>query len=199
MASRTPEVVGSLHRELSIPEQHREVSLSIWNGTPSWYVIHTKPHVEERVTTHLSLRCPAIESFLPKIEVVRRHARRRIARLEPLFPNYLFVWMPLTAATWTAVRWAPGSRRLLGDGERPIAVPDGLVDAIRERLEPLGFVRVGLNLDAGARVRVKSGPFAGLEGIFERPTSRQDRVRVLLEMLGTVAPLEIEVFQLEKV
>ena len=199
MASRTPEVVGSLHRELSIPEQHRQVSLSIWNETPSWYVIHTKPHVEERVTAYLSLKSQAIESFLPKIEVVRRHARRRIARLEPLFPNYLFVWMPLTAATWTAVRWAPGSRRLLGDGERPIAVPDGLVDAIRERLEPLGFVRVGLNLDAGARVRVKSGPFAGLEGIFERPTSRQDRVRVLLEILGSTRPLEIDVFDLERV
>ena len=88
---------------------------------------------------------------------------------------------------------------MVGDGQQPIAVPDGLVDAIRERVEPLGFVRVGLNLPAGSRVRVKSGPFAGLEGIFERPTSRRDRVRVLLEILGSPRPLEIEIFDLERV
>jgi len=187
---RAPEVAGSFSPAQLIAEQH---------SAASWFVVQTKPHHEERVIVHLRLRSPAIESFLPKIEIVRRHAGRRTTHLEPLFPSYLFVWMPLTMATWNEVRWTPGSRRLLGDGERPIAVPDDLVDAIRERVEPLGFIRVGLNLPVGARVRVKSGPFAGLEGIFERPTSRKDRVRVLLEMLGALTPLEIDPLDLERV
>jgi transcription elongation factor/antiterminator RfaH len=190
MATRVPEVAGSSPLTQSTTEQH---------SATRWYVVQTKPHQEERVIAHLSRRSQTIESFLPKIEIVRRHKGRRVKHPEPLFPNYLFVWMPLTAVTWNAVRWTPGARGMLGDGAQPIAVPDSLVDAIRERVEPLGFVRVGLNLAVGVRIRVKSGPFAGLEGIFERPTSRHDRVRVLLEMLGTVTPLEIEVFDLEKV
>lgn len=199
MASRAPEVPGSSPLTWSIHEQHSHPGQWHWKDTPCWYVVQTKPHQEGRVITHIGFRSQAIESFLPKIEVVRRHAGRRVKLLEPLFPNYLFVWMPLTASTWNVVRWTPGARRMLGDGQQPIAVPDGLVDAIRERVEPLGFVRVGLNLPVGSRVRVKSGPFAGLEGIFERPTSRRDRVRVLLEILGSVRPLEIEVFDLERV
>jgi transcriptional antiterminator RfaH len=188
---RAPEVAGPSPLTQLTGEQHFAAA--------AWYVIQTKPHQEERVIAHLGLRLPAIASFLPKIEIVWRHAGRRVVHLEPLFPNYLFVWMPLTTVTWNPVRWAPGARRLLGDGERPIAVPDNLVDAIRERVQLLGFVRVGLNLPMGARVRLKSGPFAGLEGIFERPTSRRDRVRVLLEMLGALTPLAIDPLDLERV
>jgi transcriptional antiterminator RfaH len=188
MATRVPEVADSLLFARSTEEQL---------SATRWYVVQTKHHQEERVIAHLSLRSQAIESFLPKIEIVRRHAGRRVKHLEPLFPNYLFVWMPLTVVTWNAVRWTPGARRMLGDGAQPIAVPDSLVDAIRERVEPLGFVRVGLNFAAGSRVRVKSGPFVGLEGIFERPTSRKDRVRVLLEMLGGLTVLEIDPLDLD--
>ena len=171
----------------------------LWNDTAQWYVIQTKPHQEQRLMAHLTLKSPMITPFLPKIEVIRKRTGRRVVHLEPLFPNYLFVLMPLTVATWYGVHWAPGARRLLGDGVLPIAVPGGLVQAIRDRIEPLGFVRVGLDLAPGARVRIRTGPFAGLEGVFQRPSSRQDRVRVLLEMLGAITPLEIDPLDLERV
>jgi transcriptional antiterminator RfaH len=145
MATRVPEVAGSWPLTQSTTEQH---------SATRWYVVQTKPNQEERVIGHLSRRSQAIESFLPKIEIVRRHAGRRVKHLEPLFPNYLFVWMTLTAVTWNAVHWTPEARRMRGDGARPIAVPDSLVDAIRESVESLGFVRVGLNLAVGARIRV---------------------------------------------
>ncbi|MDR7435540.1 MAG: transcription termination/antitermination NusG family protein [Armatimonadota bacterium] len=164
-----------------------------------WYVMQTKPHNESRVITHIKLRTQEVDVFLPKIEVVRKRRGRRIRSLEPLFPSYLFVYMHLNPATWQAVRWAPGVRRILGDGESPLEVPEGLIQTIWERVAPLGFVRVGLNLTPGMRVRVKNGPFAGFEGIFERPTSRKERVRVLLEFLGSLRPVEIDPLDLEQV
>lgn len=197
--ARAPEVVGSLQHTLSTRGQHPGAPRWVWSDAPRWYVIQTKPHREERVIAHLTIKSPMITPFLPKIEVIRKRAGRRVVHFEPLFPSYLFVWMPLTVATWYGVRWTPGARRLLGDGVLPIAVPEGLVRTIRDRVEPLGFVRVGLELAPGARVRIRTGPFAGLEGIFERPASRQDRVRVLLEMLGAITPLEIDPLDLERV
>lgn len=193
-----PEAVVSVGPAMSTGDEQLPFLPTWSDADPRWYVLQTKPRQEERVIAHLRLRAPSVEVFLPRIEVVRRHAGRRYAVLEPLFPSYLFVWTPLTPATWDAVRWTPGARRILGDGERPIAVPEEMVQVIEERVRPLGFVRVGLNLQPGARVRIKNGPFAGLEAIFERPTSRRDRVRVLLQLLGTLTPLEIDPLDLER-
>lgn len=178
-----------------------ELSVCPWSSDDdrTWYVAQTKPRQEARVLRHVALRQVGVTPFLPKIEVIRHGNGRRAVSIEPLFPSYIFVRCHPMPETWSIVRWTPGVRRLLGDSEQPIAVPDALVRSIRERVEPLGFVRVGFGLPPGARVRVKTGAFAGLEGIFERPTTRRDRVRILLEILGTVAPLEIDVFDLEKV
>lgn len=162
-------------------------------------MLQTKPHQESRTIAHLRLRAGDVESFFPRIEVVRKRSGRRARFLEPLFPSYLFLRMQMTAAAWSTVRWTPGARRILGDGEWPIEVRDELIEAIWNRMEPLGFIRVGLNFQSGARVRIRTGPFAGLEGIFERPTSREKRVRVLLDILGTVRPLEIDALDLERV
>lgn len=161
--------------------------------------MQTRPREETRVIHHLALRLADVETFLPKIEVVRRHARRRIVFLEPLFPSYLFTRFRIDPRTWQAVRWAPGVRRMLGEDGQPAEVSPDLITTIQQRIEPLGFVRIGMQIKAGDRVRVKGGSFAGLEGIFERPTTRRDRVRVLLEILGRVTPLELDVFELERV
>src|SRR5947199_7676539 len=132
----------------------------LWNDTAQWYVIQTKPRQEERLVAHLATRARAAEPFLPKIEVIRRHARRRVVTLEPLFPSYLFLRMTLGPAMWNAVRWAPGTRRILGDGDQPLAVPADLVQMILDRVEPLGFVHVWLNAPAGGRVRFRPGPYS---------------------------------------
>jgi transcription elongation factor/antiterminator RfaH len=166
---------------------------------PCWYVVQTKPRQEARLISQLAVRAPEIEPFLPKIEVIRRHAGYRVAVLEPMFPNYVFLRMALEPRTWNAVRWTPGATRLVGDGERALPVPDQVIATIRSRVEPLGFVRVGLDLAPGMRVRIRTGPFAGLEAIFEGATSRRDRVRILLEILGSARPLEIDPLDLERV
>lgn len=182
----------------TLDEHHNHFAAA--DGAPrSWYVMQTKPRGEARVVRHLALRAADVETFLPRIEITRRRAGRRAVSLEPLFPSYLFVRFWLNPWTWNAVRWTPGVRKFLGEGKSPAEVPIEVMTAIQERTQTLGFVRIGMTLSAGDRVRVKSGSFAGLEGIFERPTTRRDRVRVLLAILGTVTPLELDVFDLERV
>jgi transcriptional antiterminator RfaH len=166
---------------------------------PLWYVLQTRAREEVRVVEHLDRRRIDVETFLPTIEVRCRHARRTRTKLEPLFPGYLFTRFRMDPSTWHAIHWTPGARQILTSGERPMPVADEIIETIWARIAPLGFLRVGIGLNQGDRVRVKVGPFAGLEGIFERPTTRQDRVRVLLDLLGSSTPLELDVFDLERI
>lgn len=172
-----------------------------WRSAPTrqWYVVQTKPRQELRAIDHLRRRAIDVETFLPKVEVVRRLAGRRIAFTEPLFPGYVFMHASLDAATWNAVRWVPGIRRILGDGVVPIAVPDACLEEIRRRVEPLGFLRIDPSFKTGDRVRLRTGSFAGLEGVFERPLSRAGRVHVLLSFLGTLTRVETDVLDLQQV
>ncbi|MDQ7839631.1 MAG: transcription termination/antitermination NusG family protein [bacterium] len=180
---------------LSRPASGLAVDLS--TQAPAWYVAHIKPRHESRVLAQLRLRSGEVEPYSPRLEVIRRRWGRRATVLEPLFPNYLFLRMSLSPSVWDAVRWTPGVRRLLGDGERPLPVHEDVIEAIRERSGESGFVRVGSGLRAGQHVRVLDGPLAGLEGIFERHTSRAGRVRVLMEVLGHSTPVEVEEINLE--
>jgi transcriptional antiterminator RfaH len=169
------------------------------NGVhPEWYVVHTKPHQEWHVLDRLQFRAPGVEAFCPRVEVVHRRAGRRVIALEPLFPSYLFVRMDHDGPVWARIIWTPGVRGVLGTGERPLPVPRDVVASIQERAAPLGFIRVDLPFAPGMPVRVLDGPFAGLQGLFERPTSREGRVRVLLQILDRCTPVELDVLALER-
>src|SRR5438132_12046633 len=134
------EVVVSSPGRMSTGLQHLGTPRWLWNDTAQWYVIQTKPRQEERLVAHLARRARAAEPFLPKIEVIRRHARRRVVTLEPLFPSYLFLHMTLGPAMWNEVRWAPGSRRILSGGDQPPDVVADLVQIIRHRVGRLALV-----------------------------------------------------------
>jgi transcriptional antiterminator RfaH len=163
-----------------------------------WYAVQVKRFEEQRVIRHLAVK--PIPTFLPLVEAVHRRNRGRGTRLEPLFPGYLFVQMqPLDVdpSYWYTVRWTPGVRRILGAEETPVPVPDEVIGAIQAQVSDLGFVRPGVRFSAGARVRIRSGPLAGLEAIFGRPMSRDGRVQVLLELLGGVGRAEVDDLDLE--
>lgn len=174
-------------------------SMSTEDHSPAWYAVHVKRYQEHRVTRHLATR--PIATLLPLIESVRqRTTMRGLTRLEPLFPGYVFVQMPPLEADpsrWHHVQWTPGVRRILGIEGSPVPVPGRAIEAIQARIHELGFVRPGVRFSTGARVRIRSGPLEGLEGVFDRPMSRAGRVRVLLELLGQTRYAELDELNLE--
>jgi transcriptional antiterminator RfaH len=157
----------------------------------NWYVVQTKPQSERLVESKLGAR--SIEAFLPRIENPRRHGP---ARIEPLFPCYLFVHLDRRPADLSAVRWTPGVRRILSTGDEPVPVDEQVIGTIRSRLGEEGVVRLGPPFGPGDRVRITEGPMAGLCGILVRFASRAKRVRVLLDLLHV--PVEIDWYLLEK-
>lgn len=166
----------------------------------SWYAVQTKPRQEERVHGWLRARS-GLSVFLPKIADLRRRRSRRVKVVEPLFPSYLFVQMRLEPESWYAVKWAPGVKGIVATGDVPTPVPAEAIGMLRGRCEDGEIIplEAGWRLKAGSTVQVVHGPFAGLEGILERQASRGERVRVLLQLMGCITPVEMDVTDVELV
>ncbi len=160
-----------------------------------WFAVQTKPRAEQKAISFLSLK--AIPTFLPRLLVHRRHGSRRWQVLEPLFPSYVFAQFAPDPPLIDKVRWTPGVKKVLGDEEAPIPVPEEAILLLQERVGERGFIVPGLTVYPGIRVRFKNGPLAHLEGIVERSLSRADRVRVLLDLLGRQVPVEVDESGLE--
>jgi transcription antitermination factor NusG len=140
-----------------------------------WFAVYTASNHEKRVEQHLLMR--DIETYLPLYAVTRRWRNRTTVKLQlPLFTGYVFVRIPRTESA--RVLAVPNVRFIVGDGRRPLPLPDEEIDILRSGLlqrqvDPHPFAKVG------ARVRIHSGPLAGLEGVVLR---KDDQLRVVLSL-----------------
>ena len=147
-----------------------------------WYIVHTQSHQESRA--ELNLRRQGFEVWLPLTRRTRRHARRLDTVLAPLFPRYLFVRLDLSSQTWRSIIGTYGVVRLLCNGDMPLAVPEGLVEEMMQRRDESGtIVLMPRRFAVGDAVKVTTGPFADLEGLFQT-VSGPDRVVLLVNLLG---------------
>jgi transcriptional antiterminator RfaH len=96
----------------------------------------------------------------------------------------------------------PGVRGIVRFDGRLATVPDGILEALRDRLQPFEhrvLKKTEWLFKPGDRVLITSGPFEGLEAIFERSRSGQERAQILLKMLGAATRTEIDVRHLKAV
>lgn len=161
-----------------------------------WYVIQTKPKKEEEAASYLSRNNlevfnPLMETFVPRNGKVNRE-------LKNLFPGYLFGKFDLEHQ-YPLVRWARGVKKILGCGGYPSPVSEEVISIINEKLDDQGIVRMKQNYKTNDLVRIKSGPFKDLLGIFDRWAPDHERVRVLLNLIGYQPAVEIHYSMIEKV
>ena len=157
-----------------------------------WYALYTKPKKEHHVNS--LLREHGIETYFP---TVRRKVRRR-DRPERVvyFPCYLFARLDFQAVPRSSITWMPGVQRIVSFGDQPAVVADEIVELLRHRLEGVEQMGYG-RFKPGDRVRITSGPLRDLEAVFERPLSSAERVRVLLDVVGRMMPVEIDYSQIK--
>jgi len=145
-----------------------------------WFVANTRPQGEVQARAHLERQ--GFHVFCPLYRKTIRHARQRREVEAPLFPGYIFVQLDLSQP-WTIVNGTRGVRRLLAQGERPLALPAGFVETLQRQMREQGVIALEPAFGIGAAVRIVEGPFAELIGTVER-LDATGRVQVLLELLG---------------
>ncbi|HYA23191.1 MAG TPA: UpxY family transcription antiterminator [Terriglobales bacterium] len=160
-----------------VPDEPRE---------QNWYALYTCPRHEKSVAEQIERR--RFSCFLPLYRSVRRWKDRRKELELALFPGYVFVCMALEKKL--QVLQVPGVVRLVSFNGRPAALQAGEIEALRERLSANTKIQPHPYLRRGRRVRVRSGPMQGLEGIIVR---RKDSCRVVFSVDLIMRSVSVEV------
>ena len=167
------------------------MSCAIVTDIPFWYAIHTHPKQENRAEQNLNAW--NVETFFPKIRDCRfnEFTSKPSYFIKPLFPGYLFARFTLKNLLHK-VRFTRGVHSVVCIGSDPAPVDDKVIKIISAQIDATGFVKMGADLELGAKVLIQAGPFKGLTGIFEREASSADRIKILLDCVYFQARVEVE-------
>ena len=163
-------------------------------GPANWYALFTRHQHEKSVALALSNK--KYEVYLPLYRSVRRWQDRAKQIWLPLFPCYVFIREGMDRQL--QILTTPGMIHIVGWAGRPAIVPQAQLDAVRQIIESSLIVETHPYLKSGDRVRVKTGPLSGLEGILTRKKG-EARLVVSMDMLGRAAAVEIDVLNVERI
>lgn len=165
-----------------------------------WYVIHTKVRQEFRALENLQAQ--GFEVFLPTCQVQKKQQGKIKLATEPLFSRYLFIRLSDISSNWFPIRSTRGVSQILRFGVSidPVFLPDSIVDCLKQRCgkeEPLHEL-----FKHGELLEITQGPFSGFTGFFEKLKTLPDglsRALLLVEILGSVQKLQIDLPKLKKI
>lgn len=156
----------------------------------SWYAVHTRPQAEVKAFENLLRQ--GYQAYLPRYRTRVSHARRKEIVLRPLFPRYLFAGVDRAAMRWRPIMSTFGVCDVVRSGDEPAPVAPEIIEGLREGESSGAFDRLspGRFLQLGDPVRVNTGAFEQMIGRLVELRD-QDRVVVLLELLGRTVPTQL--------
>ena len=148
-----------------------------------WYVAYTQPGKENLAAGQLIAQ--GFKTYLPKYQKKICHARKVKNIRAPLFPRYLFVKIDLDCSPWRAINGTRGISYLLTMGEKPSAVPSGIVEEIKSRESQQKLIELEpfITYDPGDSLEITAGALSRQFGNFIRVDTNQ-RIVMLLQLLG---------------
>jgi transcription antitermination factor NusG len=159
-----------------------------------WYAVSVRSRFEKLVAQHLQQR--SVNCLLPVYRSVRRWKDRRKVLEMALFPGYVFV--NIDVRDRLGVLKAPGVLRFVTFQGQLTAVADSDIRALESTMSAGLRARPHPFLLDGRKVRVRSGPLLGVEGIVIR---RKERFRLVLsiELLMRSVMIELDEGDVEPV
>ena len=154
-----------------------------------WFAVRTKARQEEIATMHYMRQ--GFTVYSPKVQSIRRHARKTEQVMRPLFPGYIFLHLNSHEQDWTAIGSTFGAIGPVRLNNYCPSVPDWVIAAIQSRENESGFIPLRSlgekTLKSSSRVTVAMGD-KEIEGIFLNFRD-EDRVVVLLDILQRQLPV----------
>lgn len=150
-----------------------------------WYVVHTQARAERLAENHLKQQ--GYRVFCPVIRRETRHSRKVKTVLAPLFPRYIFTSFNPDRDRWRSINGTVGVLRLITANDRPLPLPKGLIETLREMPDGSGD-QPCQTFHTGQNVQLLGREFTDLVGEI-RSLDEKGRVQVLLEIMGRVVPV----------
>lgn len=172
----------------------------------AWYVLRVT--YQREITASKKLDELGIENYVPTIRSKIRNEKGLAIgwKTEPLVHNYIFVHdsysniLNVKQGNLDYLRFVMGKDDE-GLNSVPQYVPDKQMSDFIKVVRTMGSKPVDPNIDLrkGDRVRVLTGPFEGVEGIFVRmPNRHEKRVVVQIEGVAAVATQTLNASDVEK-
>ena len=162
-----------------------------------WYVVHTKVRQEARALDNLSIQ--GYECYLPQLR--RQKLSRGSIKLafEPLFPRYLFIHLDdgHTGKSWSPIRSTLGVSSLVAFGGVPAKAPDSFIEHLKQQVDVINQAPTKIH-HPGERLLITSGPFAGIEGVFELDDGAS-RAMLLIEILSKTTRINVPLTALSRI
>jgi transcriptional antiterminator RfaH len=160
------------------------------DGCLAWYCARTKPKHEHIAAANLR-RNLGLEVFHPRLRIERASQRGVMRIVEPLFPCYVFIRCVLEEK-FNDIKHASGISSLVHFGQKIPAVPDPIIEELRECFEADDPMTVEDRISPADEVIFVDGAFTGMRAFVLRVMPAKKRVQVLLEVLGGPTPVEVE-------
>lgn len=152
-----------------------------------WFAVYTLPRLEK--TVHIRIMDLGVESFLPTRKVIKKWSDRTKEIHEPIFPNYVFVKISLQRRF--ELYKIPGLVKFISFEGQPAQITDKVIECIKN------IVSSNCNITCESysgkiedKVLVKTGQFAGFEGIVSKHNGRS-RLIIQIEALKQLVVVDI--------
>ena len=148
----------------------------------SWYLIYTKPKMEDVAQENLERQ--GFATYLPKISINKRCRGRYREMIEAMFPRYVFIKLNMQVDNLMPIRSTIGVANMVRFGGLPAQVPVGLVSELQSSADENGLQYApSETFQEGDQVEFINGALTGYRATFERYMS-SERIAVLLDIVG---------------
>ena len=155
-----------------------------------WFCVKTKPR-NESAARRMLMRDVGIEVFCPMLRFERVRRSGKVKVTEAMFPGYVFAKFNYRAQH-RHVAGTHGVATIVRFGGIPSIVPDDVVAELRHAVVDQETIEIPTTIQVGEEVQVVDGPFRGLRALVTQVLPAQERVKVLLEILGMEREVEVE-------
>ena len=189
-----------------------------------WYIIHTYSGYEKKVAADLEKRIESLDLtdkvfriLVPEEEVLEEKRGKQVKVSRKLFPSYVMIEMlsvkeenelglgyRVDSDAWYVIRNTNGVTGFVGIGSDPIPLSDeeasDLLAKIGIDVDGNGHApRIDIDFKVGEVVEVKGGSFDGQQGEIAEIDYEHGKVKVMLEVLGRLTPVEVEHTEISKI
>lgn len=172
-----------------------------------WYVVNTYSGHETKVKEKLEMRTESMgmqdyiyRIIIPETTEVEVKDGVKKEKVKKMFPGYILVEMIMSDEAWYIVRNTPGVTGFIGSSGRGAKPTPLLQSEIDHILGTVGTATktVDDNYVVGDKVTIIDGPFKGMYGVIDSVDANNNRLNILIDLFGQETPVELELFQVNK-
>jgi transcriptional antiterminator RfaH len=172
------------------PTTNSALTIGQTDDNRSWFCVQTHPKHEHIAAVGLA-KIGGFEVFNPRIRIRRATVRGPVWFVESAFPGYVFVRFNLNLHIDT-VRYFSSISRVVHFQSGYPSIPEVQLNELRGIFGPEGTLVYDAEVSIGDSVRIVGGAFHDLVAVVQQVRPSRQRVQALLEFLGRITTVELD-------